>query len=32
MLMRLLSSGVAPDQAAADQLVDVLLRGLRERG
>jgi AcrR family transcriptional regulator len=29
MLMRLLSTGVAPDRAAVEQLVDVLLRGLR---
>jgi len=30
MLMRLLSSGVAPDEAAVRQLSDILLRGLRE--
>ncbi len=30
MLMRLLSSGAAPDAAAAEQLVSILLRGLRE--
>jgi AcrR family transcriptional regulator len=30
MLMRLLSSGTAPDSAAVDQVVDILLRGLRE--
>jgi AcrR family transcriptional regulator len=31
MLMRLLSTGVAPDAAAVGQLVDVLLRGLRAK-
>lgn len=30
MMMRLLSTGVPPDQAIVEQLVDVLLRGLRE--
>ena len=30
MLMRLLASGTPPDAAAAEQLVDILLHGLRE--
>jgi Tetracyclin repressor-like, C-terminal domain len=30
MLMRLLSTGVPPDREAVRQLVDVVLRGLRE--
>ena len=32
MLMRLLSSGTAPDEAAVGQVVDILVRGLREPG
>jgi hypothetical protein len=31
MLMRLLTSGVPPDRQAVAQLVDIVLRGLRER-
>ena len=30
MLMRLLTSGAPPDQEAVAQLVDIVLRGLRD--